>query len=91
MKLGWLIILELKMSGECDKCGEHCLDCKCDIAPCPFCGSNDVGQIHHKDQNFVHYSCCICASDGPIVRLYKINIEKAFEEAKKLWNKKKDQ
>lgn len=34
------------MSGECDKCGEHCVDCKCKLTynPEPLCRGQQNGQ-----------------------------------------------
>lgn len=39
------------MSGECSKCGEHCLDCKCNtvmISGCPICEKCHGYSIHCK-------------------------------------------
>lgn len=58
------------------------------LKQCPFCGSEDIAAIYHKDQYFMHYGCCFCAADGPIVRLYGISDEEAEQKAKKLWNER---
>lgn len=36
------------MSGNCDKCNEHCLDCKCDLNKCILERIKDLGRIEER-------------------------------------------
>jgi hypothetical protein len=65
------------MSGECDKCGDHALECGCDaheIFPCPFCAWKNIriieDEIKEKDHVFKgsKYTFCwckVCGTCGP--------------------------
>lgn len=41
------------MSGECDKCGEHCLDCKCQV-PIHFNFFDHLRNVNHPWSQFLY-------------------------------------
>jgi hypothetical protein len=59
------------MSGECDKCGEHCLDCKCNSKklvhhPCPdyikqFFSTVEIPKYCPECKN--EFVACVCMGD----------------------------
>lgn len=77
--------------GECDKCGEHALECVCEdrshickkhkTKPCPFCSNQKVIYVSNpKALCEIFIYCKKCFSCGPI-KLSKI-------EALKPWNER---
>lgn len=50
------------MSGECDRCGEHCLECLCvsdaalaqTLKPCPFCGQGSTYRGDYRGGEWSH-------------------------------------
>ncbi len=52
------------MSGECEKCGEHCMDCRCLSLEKTYCqhhgftrGMSYVAEIDHRRK---YYICNLC-------------------------------
>lgn len=60
------------MSGECDKCGEHCLDCRCNITAALglLCRSQQNSSQIIKD--FEYRSIRIKKPDGTYMTGFKI-------------------
>lgn len=52
------------MSGECEKCGDHALECECHYPKCTTCGS-----VLYRDDQW----CTKCAIDDAIVLIEKSN------------------
>lgn len=74
------------MSGECDKCGEHCLECKCIIKSggiycgiCKCCISPARKRKKFKPDTFI--KCYICSIEDPFRRcISKMNKELSQKE-----------
>ncbi len=57
------------MSGECNKCGEHCLDCICNNQKCQNCRSI----MYRYDQNCIR---CLIEESRDLIERKKQFLEK---------------
>lgn len=55
------------------------------LAPCPFCGSEDVGRPFDDGRKNCWITCNVCSCDGPLAAIEDVNAERV---ARTQWNQR---